>query len=253
MPFFLGPGSGDRRPQKICCGDDIQTAEERSLPLLASGITQVRQGSLARPAGGKHWVFTLTKWLPWGANQQAGAVCNRRTGTARTTSVARPDLSYHRPLSPFAICYCPSRSADRGLILGPSTSFIFGDLFARLKDRRWLLAGIDPGQLEVKLFDVLACPAHTADRDFAITIDQVKGRNIGQLISVRNDVAPRIIESYRESHAVLLQECFGLGRVALRDGEERDWLGLVNLKEPLKIRERVLTSGTIHFKEREQH
>src|SRR5579859_913680 len=45
----LVPSFGDRRPQKVRCGEDIQTAEERSLPMLASGITQGRLRKSSAP------------------------------------------------------------------------------------------------------------------------------------------------------------------------------------------------------------
>jgi len=143
--------------------------------------------------------------------------------------------------------------ATAGSVLRASTSLELGDLFAWLEEWMLLLGRIHHRQLCIHLFDVFPCPADACDLNPAITIHQIRSRDVRQLVGVRNDVLSRIVDGDRKSYPILLYECLRLTCVVLRYPEDGGSFGFVKLRHSLEVRKSVLACRTAHFEESEHN
>src|SRR5256884_3122375 len=113
-----------------------------------------------------------------------------RTGV--TLPVALPAFRFHSG-------FCP---ATAGSVFRASTSAEIADVFPRLKDRkRRTLLGI--GELAVDVLHFLFDPSNAGDFNLAVLSDQEQCGDIGQAVSIGDNVAVRIVEQSAEGNAVL--------------------------------------------------
>src|SRR5438270_3044226 len=141
--------------------------------------------------------------------------------------------------------------ADCGLVLSSSTGFVFGNLLARFED--WMRFSVVTERREpaIEIFDFIPDPTDTAHLDFAITIDEVGGRYIRELVCIRSEILLGIVESHWKGDAILFHESFRVRRVVLRNAKECNWFIFVKLEKSVKIRKCILTCRAAHFEERE--